>query len=213
MVDLPGLSMSLKAISKAWKGCMRCGLSVSRTKVIFGERFGTPDPDAWTPLILVIGDPPTREDDELGAFAGEAGKALRNDYLALGGVEFAFLTNIVACHPGGRHARKSEKDTCALRLIALIEHLQPDGIVTLGNVSYSQLCNLQLDGRLDEPVPVCAVLRPEFVLKQRGPKKAKALKSQARRIQLLVNHLRDKAAGTLSTVPRLHPMVGGPPAS
>ena len=199
--------MSLKEISRRWKGCRRCSLCIPRTKIVFGSKFGAPNPDRWTPFILVVGDVPSEDDDATGRpFSGKMGEVVRHDYLTLGGVEFAFLTNVVACHTGGRSARAREKDTCALRLTELIEHLQPDGIIAIGTVAYSQLCNMNLDGRI-ESTPVGTIVRPEFLLKQRGPRAQRSIKAQASRIQLLVNHLRDTHAGVVSAAPRLHPHV------
>jgi DNA polymerase len=115
------------------KGCVKCGLSKTRTQTVFGEG----DPDA---PILFIGEGPGKDEDASGRpFVGRAGQKL-NDMIGAMGMkrEDVFICNIVKCRAYltdiGKDRPPSEDETtaCTPYLVRQVEIVRPKVIVTLG---------------------------------------------------------------------------------
>jgi len=115
------------------KGCIKCGLSKTRTQTVFGEG----DPDA---PILFIGEGPGKDEDASGRpFVGRAGQKL-NDMIGAMGMkrEDVFICNIVKCRAYltdiGKDRPPSEDETtaCTPYLVRQVEIVRPKVIVTLG---------------------------------------------------------------------------------
>jgi uracil-DNA glycosylase len=115
------------------KGCVKCGLSKTRTQTVFGEG----DPDA---TILFIGEGPGKDEDASGRpFVGRAGQKL-NDMIGAMGMkrEDVFICNIVKCRAYltdiGKDRPPSEDETsaCTPYLVRQVEIVRPKVIVTLG---------------------------------------------------------------------------------
>jgi uracil-DNA glycosylase family 4 len=115
------------------KGCVKCGLSKTRTQTVFGEG----DPDA---PILFIGEGPGKDEDASGRpFVGRAGQKL-NDMIGAMGMkrEDVFICNIVKCRAYltdiGKDRPPSEEETtaCTPYLVRQVEIVRPKVIVTLG---------------------------------------------------------------------------------
>jgi len=109
--------------------CSRCGLSESRTQVVFGA--GDADAD-----LMLVGEAPGAEEDRQGLpFVGRSG-ALLTKLLAEAGLprERVFIANTLKCRPPeNRDPRPEEIETCRPWLDEQIRLIQPRVIATLGN--------------------------------------------------------------------------------
>lgn len=111
--------------------CQKCALSASRKNTVFGE-------GNVRARIMLIGEGPGRDEDELGRpFVGRAGQLLdkmlasikltRND---------VFIANILKCRPpGNRDPKPEEAAACIGYLRAQVKFIKPKIIVCLGRVS------------------------------------------------------------------------------
>jgi uracil-DNA glycosylase family 4 len=110
-------------------GCVRCPLSESRTKVVFGA--GDADAD-----LMFVGEAPGADEDRQGLpFVGRAG-ALLNELLA--GIELrredVFIANVLKCRPpGNRDPQPAEIEACRPYLFSQAELIEPKVVATLGN--------------------------------------------------------------------------------
>ncbi len=109
--------------------CTACGLSETRTNVV----FGVGDPGA---RLMLVGEAPGKNEDLQGEpFVGAAGQLL--DEL-LGGIGIAredvYIANVLKCRPpGNRDPREEEIDSCKGYLREQIRMIHPEVVVTLGN--------------------------------------------------------------------------------
>ena len=89
-----GFADTLDDIRKDLGDCVRCGLSDSRTNLVFGT--GSPDAD-----LLFVGEAPGRGEDIKGEpFVGEAGKLLTKIIEAIKlRREDVYICNILKCRP------------------------------------------------------------------------------------------------------------------
>jgi DNA polymerase len=115
------------------KGCVRCGLSKTRSRTVFGEG----DPDA---PVCFIGEGPGKDEDASGRpFVGRAGQKL-NDMIGAMGLkrEEVYICNIVKCRAYladiGKDRPPSEEETaaCTPYLVRQVGIVRPKVIVTLG---------------------------------------------------------------------------------
>ena len=126
----------LAAVAVEASTCTRCGLSETRTQVVFG--MGNPDAG-----LLFLGEGPGAEEDAQGLpFVGRSGKLLdrlieeemgltRNDF---------YITNVVRCRPpGNRDPLPAEIEACAPWLDATVQLVDPRVVVTLGNFAARRL--------------------------------------------------------------------------
>ncbi len=120
--------------------CVECGLSDTRTKVV----FGVGDPDA---ALMFVGEAPGKNEDLQGEpFVGRAGQLL--DQL-LGEIGLArsevYIANVLKCRPpGNRDPRPDEIDACKGYLRTQIKLIQPMVVVTLGNFATKLLLNTDI---------------------------------------------------------------------
>ncbi|MDH3731779.1 MAG: uracil-DNA glycosylase [Acidimicrobiia bacterium] len=125
------MSTELDQLSVVASSCTDCGLSESRTQVVFGA--GDPEAD-----LMFIGEGPGFNEDQLGLpFVGKSGELL--DKL-LGEIDLersdTYIANVVKCRPpGNRDPRPDEIDACKGYLRRQLELIQPQVVVTLGNFS------------------------------------------------------------------------------
>ncbi len=125
----PATALSLESLCARAKTCTACGLSTTRTQVVFGEG------PAQTRLLMVGEGPGEVEDTTGRPFVGPAGQKL-DEVMASVGVrrEDVYITNMVKCRPpGNRVPSRGEMDSCSPYLEAQIALIQPSLIVTLGN--------------------------------------------------------------------------------
>lgn len=121
--------MDIRAVEQAALGCTKCGLSASRTQVVWAD--GNLDA-----RLLFIGEAPGRNEDLQGRpFVGAAGQLL-DRLLAEIGLDRtqAAIANVIKCRPpGNRDPQPDEIAACTPWLQAQLAYMQPDVIVTLGN--------------------------------------------------------------------------------
>jgi DNA polymerase len=119
----------LAALAERASGCFDCGLSATRTTVVFGD--GSPEAD-----IMFVGEAPGKNEDEQGLpFVGAAGKLLDTllDEIGLRR-EDVYIANVLKCRPpGNRDPQQEEIDACKGYLRSQIALIDPSVVVTLGN--------------------------------------------------------------------------------
>ena len=119
--------------------CVDCGLSETRTTVVFG--VGT-----YTARLMLVGEAPGKNEDLQGEpFVGAAGKLL--DKL-LGEIGLArsevYIANVLKCRPpGNRDPRPGEIDACKGYLREQLRLIRPDVVMTLGNFATKLLLNTE----------------------------------------------------------------------
>lgn len=111
-------------------GCTRCGLSESRTNVVFG--VGPDDAD-----LMFVGEAPGAREDEQGEpFVGRSGQLLDQLLAEEIGLrrDQVQIVNTVKCRPpGNRDPKPDEIATCNPYLEAQLTFIRPKVVVTLGN--------------------------------------------------------------------------------
>lgn len=120
--------------------CDRCGLSKTRTHVVFGE--GNLNAD-----IRIIGEAPGRDEDLQGRpFVGKSGQLL-DRILAVCGFtreEHVFIGNIIKCRPpGNRVPLPEEAATCMPYLLKQIELIDPKIMIFLGATALKHMMGMQ----------------------------------------------------------------------
>ncbi|MDX1468210.1 MAG: uracil-DNA glycosylase [Acidimicrobiia bacterium] len=109
--------------------CIDCGLSETRTNVVFGVG------DVGARLMLVGEAPGKNEDLQGEPFVGAAG-ALLDELLAGIGIsrDLVYIANVLKCRPpGNRDPRLDEIEACKGYLREQIRMIRPEVVVTLGN--------------------------------------------------------------------------------
>ena len=129
--------------------CTDCGLSQTRTQVV----FGVGDPSA---RVMLVGEAPGKNEDLQGEpFVGAAGKLL-DELLGEIGIRRSevYIANVLKCRPpGNRDPQPDEINSCKGYLREQIRLVQPEVVVTLGNFATKLLLNTEtgitrLRGRL-----------------------------------------------------------------
>jgi len=109
--------------------CVKCPLSETRDKVVFGA--GNSDAD-----LMFVGEAPGAEEDRQGLpFVGRAGGFLTELLEGIGMKrEDVFVANVLKCRPpGNRDPQPDEIETCHPWLEQQVELIEPRIIGTLGN--------------------------------------------------------------------------------
>lgn len=128
--ELPVLPDDHDALRDVALGCTRCGLSESRTQVVFAD--GVPDA-----RLMVVGEAPGANEDATGLpFVGAAGKFL--DLLLatvdLSREESVYICNVLKCRPpGNRNPEPDEIATCSPYLLKQIDTVAPRAILAVGS--------------------------------------------------------------------------------
>ncbi len=122
----------LQLLATEAAACTRCRLSEGRTNVVFGT--GSPTAD-----VMIVGEGPGAEEDRLGEpFVGRSGQLLDRLLLEELGLTRAevYIANVVKCRPpSNRDPRPDEAATCRPYLDRQLELIDPEVVVTLGNVA------------------------------------------------------------------------------
>lgn len=122
--------LSLTQLASQVKECTLCQLHKTRTNVVFGE--GNSEA-----ALMLIGEGPGEVEDRNGRpFVGPAGQKL-DEVLASVGImrEEVYITNVVKCRPpGNREPLSGEMERCYPYLEAQIALINPQIILSLGNV-------------------------------------------------------------------------------
>jgi len=119
----------LERMAEVAATCTACGLSATRTNVVFGDGSARAQ-------VMFIGEGPGRNEDLQGVpFVGAAGQLL-NQLLSEIGLERsdAYIANVVKCRPpGNRDPRPDEIAACKGYLADQIRLIDPPVVMTLGN--------------------------------------------------------------------------------
>lgn len=121
---------TLEALQQKFSQCQQCPLGATRTNLV----FGTGNPNS---RLLFIGEGPGADEDEQGLpFVGKAGKLLSQMIYAMGvNRPEIYITNVVKCRPpNNRNPAAEEMAQCRPILQRQIDLINPQLIVTLGNV-------------------------------------------------------------------------------
>lgn len=165
------------------KGCVKCGLSATRTKTVFG--VGSP-----TARIMFIGEAPGHDEDVSGEpFVGRAGQLL-TDMIQKGmGLrrEDVYICNVLKCRPpNNRTPASDEIAACKDYLLRQIQIVSPEVIIALGAPAAQTLLGTREGiGRLrsrwhefypsgtalvGEPIPVMPTYHPAYLLRDPNEK-------------------------------------------
>jgi DNA polymerase len=125
----------LDAIRAELGDCQRCKLARGRVQLVYGQG----DPGA---RLMFVGEGPGRDEDLSGEpFVGAAGALLTRMIQAMGlSREAVYIANVVKCRPPeNRDPEPDEIALCLPFLLAQIEAVAPDVIVTLGRPAAQSL--------------------------------------------------------------------------
>ena len=129
MADAAARRERLVEVYKEASVCVRCPLSESRSKVVFGA--GNSDAD-----LMFVGEAPGAEEDRTGLpFVGRAGTFLGELLEGIGlSRDDVFIANVLKCRPpGNRDPQPDEIETCRPWLDQQVDLIEPRIIATLGN--------------------------------------------------------------------------------
>jgi uracil-DNA glycosylase len=109
--------------------CVKCPLSATRTRVVFGA--GNADAD-----LMFVGEAPGAEEDRQGLpFVGRAGGLLTQMLEGIGMArDDVFIANVLKCRPpGNRDPQPIEIESCEPYLAEQVRLIEPRVVCTLGN--------------------------------------------------------------------------------
>lgn len=152
--------------------CMRCMLSKSRRKVVFG--VGKAD----RPILAFLGEAPGENEDLSGEpFVGNAGKLLDKMIAAMGlKREDVYILNVINCRPPeNRDPTKEELEACREFWTQQLRAVRPQVIVALGKVAAVALMKKtmavhEFRGKWFEweGIPVRVTFHPAYLIRQVG---------------------------------------------
>lgn len=135
-----GAAQALAMLAESLRDCSDCGLTRSRTQVVFG--VGNPGAD-----LMFVGEGPGFHEDKQGEpFVGQAGKLL-TELLASIGFSRAdvYIANVVKCRPPeNRDPAPEEIEACSSHLLRQIGIIKPRVICTLGRFATKLLADTEL---------------------------------------------------------------------
>jgi len=129
------LTETLEEIREDLGDCRRCGLSKSRSHIVFGE--GNPKA-----RMVFVGEGPGYDEDQSGRpFVGAAGRLLTKIIEA---IQFTrgqvYICNIIKCRPpGNRNPLPDEIETCSPFLTRQLAAIKPEFICALGTFAAQTL--------------------------------------------------------------------------
>jgi len=130
-----GKAKEFEEMAEALKDCTRCGLSRSRTQVVFGT--GNPGTD-----LVFVGEAPGYDEDVQGEpFVGRAGQLLTRMIAAMGlSRKQVYICNVIKCRPPeNRDPLPEEIACCEPFLLKQLEIIRPKVIVALGRFAVQSL--------------------------------------------------------------------------
>ena len=126
----------LEEIRKSCFGCQKCGLSKTRSNIVFSD--GVPNPK-----LMLIGEAPGFYEDKEGKpFVGKAGQLLDRIFESVGLTRKrdVYICNTIKCRPPeNRNPLPDEKEACWEFLKAQIDIIQPKIILLCGNVAVQSI--------------------------------------------------------------------------
>lgn len=168
----PRASATLDELQAICRGCVRCGLSETRTQVVFSD-------GAREARLMVVGEAPGQNEDESGVpFVGAAGKLLDLLLLSVGlsRSESVYICNVIKCRPpGNRNPRPEEIAACSPFLLRQIELVRPEAILAVGTFAGRLLTGEEaalgtLRGRVHRyhDTPLVVTYHPAALLRNSG---------------------------------------------
>ena len=167
---------NLTSLDEIIKKCKKCNLHKTRQNTVFGE--GDPDSN-----IMIIGEAPGREEDEVGRpFIGRAGKLL-NEFLKSIDLnrDSVFIANTIKCRPPeNRDPETAEINACSNYLDQQINFIKPKVLVLLGKVAANRLLGEDMpmsELRLKKffidkyDIPIIVFYHPAYILRSPSQKK------------------------------------------
>jgi DNA polymerase len=171
---------TLEDLRRALESFEGCPLKATSTHTVFAD--GNPG----APL-MIVGEPPGRDEDRLGLpFVGDSG-ALFDRMLASIGLtrDSVYLTNVLPWRPpGNRSPSDTEVAVCMPFLERHIELVQPKVLLLVGGLSAKTLFArpegiMKLRGRwqnhaspgLSHPIPAIATFHPAYLMRSPGHKR------------------------------------------
>lgn len=123
--------MDFAEAQKQALGCTKCGLSNSRTKVVFGD-------GPLNAELFIVGEAPGFNEDADGhPFRGASGMLLERLLGSLGlGREDVYLTSLVKCKPpDSRSPKPGEISSCRPYLMSQLAAVDPKVVVAMGDLA------------------------------------------------------------------------------
>ena len=167
---------NLISLDETIKKCKKCNLHKTRQNTVFGE--GDADSN-----IMIIGEAPGREEDEVGRpFVGRAGKLL-NEFLKSINLnrDSVFIVNTIKCRPPeNRDPEASEISACSDYLDQQINIIKPKVLVLLGKIAANRLLGEDMpmsELRLKKffidkyDIPIIVFYHPAYILRSPSQKK------------------------------------------
>lgn len=161
-------SAALNLLREQALACTRCGLSTTRTQVVFGD--GTLEAE-----VMVVGEAPGADEDRMGIpFVGKAGRMLDLLLQSIGlPRERVYICNVLKCRPPqNRDPAADEVAKCAPYLQRQIALVRPRALLAVGRFAAQSLTGsdapmARLRGRVHEyeGVPVVATYHPAYLLR------------------------------------------------
>lgn len=168
-LDAAGRLAALGEMDDEVRGCVKCGLSQTRIKTVFGA--GNP-----TAELVFVGEAPGADEDRQGMpFVGRAGQLL-TDIIVKGMKrrrEDVYICNVLKCRPpDNRDPSPEEVFYCEPYLLRQLEIIQPKVICALGRVAAQTLLKSttpigRLRGRWHtyHGIPLRVTYHPAYILR------------------------------------------------
>lgn len=170
--ELPVLPAAYEELREAALGCTRCGLSETRTQVVFSD--GVVDA-----RLVVVGEAPGANEDATGIpFVGAAGQYLD---LLLASVDLSrqdsvYICNVLKCRPpGNRNPMPDEIEACSPFLKRQLELVAPRALLAVGTFAAQALTGAQkplgkLRGEVHgyQGIPLVVTYHPAALLRNPG---------------------------------------------
>ncbi|MEJ2541322.1 MAG: uracil-DNA glycosylase [Gemmatimonadota bacterium] len=164
--------LDYEALKELALGCTRCGLSETRTQVVFSDGH----PDA---RLVVVGEAPGANEDRTGLpFVGQAGKLLD---LMLASVDLSreasvYICNVLKCRPpGNRNPQADEIRSCSPFLLRQLELVAPQALLAVGTFAAQLLTSTdaplgKLRGTVHsyQGIPLVVTYHPAALLRNSG---------------------------------------------
>ena len=134
-VDL-NLPSNLSALHSQMAQCHLCDLSKHRQKVLTGQ--GNPH----ARVMIIDGFPSMVEDESANSFTGRSGSSLEKmiTHVLQLSLDDIYLSHVLKCRPSHNHTiLDSELSSCKPYIHKQIELVNPEIIITLGELAYNSL--------------------------------------------------------------------------
>lgn len=130
------LASDINTLHSQMSQCHLCDLSKHRNRVLIGKG------NIHAKVMFIDGSPSMVEDESGDSFSGRSGSSLEKMITQVLGLrtDDVYLTHALKCRPSHQHTvLDSELSSCKPYLFKQIELINPDIIVTLGELAYKSL--------------------------------------------------------------------------